>query len=324
MTVPVTVLVPVLNESGDIEGCLDSLAAQEYPSEKVQIVVVDGGSADATIESVHRWSAQNERPVTLLSNERPLTASSLNVGLAAADGDVIVRVDARARIGPRHLALAVAALADRTEVAVVGGGQWTRSRSDCWLDRSIARGLNNRLTTGFSRYRIARSAGSSDTVWMGAFRSADLRAIGGWDESVRVNEDWELASRFRGQGRVVWFDPGMTADYLPRRSLGALSRQYRVYGRVKGSMWRQGVQPQGRQLAIVAAPLVGVVVGAHLCRRLGWRVLAATVLSAGAIVEELGSDGAASPAVRIGALATIVTYSLSWWVGVVEGVAAVD
>lgn len=325
MTGPkVSILIPALNESGEIGPCLDAVAGQDFPASAMEIVVIDGCSSDGTRAEVERWRSSHSIPVRVIDNPRRRTSLSLNLGLEIATGQFIVRVDARCRIGPDHVRRCVSTLTHRLDVGVVGGGQRTIPRSSSLRDRSIARGLGNRLTTGFSRYRWSARAGAADTVWMGAFRRSDLKDLGGWDPDAGINEDWQLCSRIRGRGMLVWFDPALTATYLPRRSLGDLATQYHRYGLAKGAMWRRGHRPEPRQAVLVAAPPVACVSAICLRRAVGsWPV----ILVAGTVallVDRLGSQTAAASGERAGALGVIAVYSVSWWAGVVRGVVLGD
>src|SRR3954451_16388671 len=82
----VTVAVPVLNEQEHLGACLDSIAARRFAGE-IEILVADGGSSDAT-----RSIAAAYPGVRLLDNPRRVQAAGLNVAIAAARGDIFVRV----------------------------------------------------------------------------------------------------------------------------------------------------------------------------------------------------------------------------------------
>jgi GT2 family glycosyltransferase len=76
--------------------------------------------------------------------------------------------------------------------------------------------------------------------------------IGGYDESLLANEDYEFNTRIRQAGGVVWLDPAIRSVYFARADLGALARQYFRYGfwklkmlrRYPGTLrWRQALPP---------------------------------------------------------------------------------
>jgi len=116
---------------------------------------------------------------------------------------------------------------------------------------------------GDAMYRLAPKAGPVDTVPFGAFRSELIEKIGGFDETLLSNEDYEFNTRVRQSGGVVWIDPQIRSTYIARATLGALITQYWRYGFWKLRMlrrypdtlrWRQALPP-----AFVAS-LLGLVV----------------------------------------------------------------
>jgi cellulose synthase/poly-beta-1,6-N-acetylglucosamine synthase-like glycosyltransferase len=315
----VSVVLPALNEAADIAGCLEAIAAQEWPLDRLEVVLADAVSDDDTVRVATDVAHRLGLELVVCENPARRTSAGLNVALAKCAGSVVVRVDARSRIGPQHVAVAVEVLDAQPEVGVVGGGQHARPRSGRFVDRAIARALENRYTTGFARYRRSTVAGPADTVWMGAFRRADLDALGGWNEAVALNEDWDLNERYRSRGMVVWFDPRMDADYLPRQSFGRLARQYFRFGRVKGTWWMRGRRPAPRQAALLAAPPIGVAAAAVAASRVGIVPTAVVGAAAALALDALGARERAALGVRAGALAATAVSCGSWWVGVVAG-----
>lgn len=315
----VTFAIPAWNEALDIEACLERVAAQTW--RPIEVVIADGGSTDATIERAVGAAKRLGIDLRVVNNPARRTANGLNAALSVARGDVIVRVDARSRIGGAHAEHAMRLLRDRTDVGVVGGGQRARARTTSVRDRGIARALGNRYTTGLARYRRASTPGPAETVWMGAFRSDDLRTLGGWDEAIALNEDYDLNRRYREAGSLVWFDPAMDAEYVPRPDLRRLALQYFRFGRVKGTWWARGRGPAPRQVVLVVAPLVLVGGATVFAATIGLLPTVALAVGALCAIETLGSDGAASPAERAVALAAATVSCASWWAGVVTGLA---
>ncbi len=317
----VSVIVPTLEEAADIEECIATLAAQDYPTAAIEVIVVDGCSSDRTRERAERALTQSQfrRGVVLTSSE-PRTSRSLNVGLESARGTYVVRIDARSRVAPGYIRRCVETLSLKREVGVTGGGQVAQPRGPGASDVGIARALRNRWTTGLSRYRRSTQSGAADTVWMGAFRRAELRSLGGWNPAVALNEDFELCRRYRDGGATVWFDGSLQSGYVPRPDMGALGRQYLRFGRVKGTWWARGDRPRPRQLLLLAAPLFGAGIVMALRRRLGWTG-AALVTGASLIVVE--AAGTREPRGGVGAhlagTAAIVTSAGAWWLGTIIG-----
>jgi len=315
----VSVIIPALDEVDDIGGCLEAVAAQALQADALEVILVDGCSSDATVDAARCAAATLGLALHVVENPRRRTSISLNRGLESARGRFVVRLDARSRIQPGYVATTTGILDREGTIGVVGGSQVPVARSARLIDRSIVRALSNRYTTGLSRYRRSSSSGPSDTVWMGVFRTEELRHLGGWDPDFGINEDWDLNRRFRLHGLGVWFEAGLDSGYVPRATLHKLARQYFGYGRAKGRWWVRGQRPALRQLALVAVPPTFVFLLWRLSRRVGaagWLLAPAGLLVADAV-------GAREPPIdaaeRTGSAAVIATYSAAWWAGVLSG-----
>ena len=198
----VTVLIPAMNEERWIAECLVSVVAQDYPHHQVEIVVVvDGASTDAT-DRVARETLEptDLSRVEVLRNPSGGTPSNLNAGLTVARGEILCRVDARSRIPADYVRRCVAVLTTRSEVAVVGGAQVAIASREGGLGDGIARALNNRYGMGWSRYRRGAESGPADTVYLGSFRTSELRSAGGWSLAFPTNQDFELTGGSQPEG----------------------------------------------------------------------------------------------------------------------------
>ncbi len=314
----VTVVVPALDEADHIGTCIDAIGAQDWPLDDLEVLVVDGGSCDETVPRATAALARHGFARTVVLHAVGGTPANLNRGLAAADGGVLCRVDARSLVPSAYVRSCVEVLRSRPEVAVVGGGQRALARDGTARSVGIARALNNRWTTGFSKYRRGGLSGVSDTVYLGSFRVDQLRAVGGWDERLGTNQDFDLNRRLAAVG-VVWFVGGLDVGYVPRASHGQLFRQYRRFGAWKVRYWRlTGDRPRPRQVAALAVAPSAVVLLALWAR---WRgparwVAAGGVLTAATMVEQRGTTGPpADVRGRVASLAATACIGTGWSVG---------
>jgi len=290
----VTVLIPARDEEQWITACLESVASQRYPHDRLEvIVVVDGESTDATdLIAKDVLEHSDFGRVEVVRNPDGGTPGNLNAGLAIATGDYLCRVDARSRIPAHYVGRCVELLWSRPDLAVVGGAQVAVAPREGTIGAGIARALNNRWGMGLARYRRGAESGPADTVYLGAFRTADLRAVGGWSRAFPTNQDFELNRRMAEHG-LVWFAAGIPVGYIPRPDLRSLYRQYRRFGAWKVRYWRRtGDRPQPRQLALlVGVPAAGALVAVAFAtgstqRRL---VLLGAAIAAAVFVEARGS-----------------------------------
>lgn len=298
----VTLALPVLNEEEHIGACLRSLDAQGY-DRIVEILVVDGGSTDHTRE----LAAVHPR-VRVLDNPRRIQAAALNVALAEARGEVVVRIDGHCEIESDYVERAVDAL-ERTGAAMVGGAM--RPVASGWLGTGIAAAMTSPLGAGPARFHVGGEAGWVDTVYLGAYRTALAREVGEYAEDVGVNEDAEFAYRMAPHGGI-WFDPSIRSTYVPRSSVPALVRQFYRYGRSRAATVRR--YPGSLALRQLAAP--GLVLG--LCSP--WRRTVAKVYAiawAGAVAHRASRQ----PEATAGFAVALPAMHASWGVGFLRGMA---
>lgn len=227
----VSVIMPVRDEAAHLERSLGSIVGQDYPADRMEVLVVDGMSTDGTRERVRRIAAATSAPVVrLLDNPRRIVPAALNRGIAAARGSVIVRVDGHCVIRPDHVSRCVELLRD-TGAENVGGV--TDARGVGLLGRAIALATTSRFGVGGSRFRVGSAAGWVDTVFPGAWPREVFERVGGFDEDLVRNQDDEMNLRIRQAGGRIWLDPALSTEYFVRSDLSSLWRQYWQYGAYK-------------------------------------------------------------------------------------------
>jgi glycosyltransferase involved in cell wall biosynthesis len=100
----VSVVIPTRNEEHTIAGCLGAVLAQDYPAGRMEVLVVDGRSTDRTRAIVAELAATDPHArVQLLDNPHRIASTALNIGIRAARGAIIARVDGHTIIAPDHL-----------------------------------------------------------------------------------------------------------------------------------------------------------------------------------------------------------------------------
>ena len=226
----VTVVMPVRNEAGSIASSLAAVLRQDYPSDRLQVIVADGMSDDGTREVVEATvdaAGRGIAAVSVIDNPGRIAATGLNAAISKAKGDVIVRVDGHCEVQPHHVRTCVRLLAE-TGADNVGGLAAARGVGP--VQRAIAIATSSPFGVGNARFRYASKAGWADTVFLGAWRRETFDRIGGFDEELVRNQDDELNFRLVQSGGRIWLDPVIRTPYVPRESLMALWRQYFEYG----------------------------------------------------------------------------------------------
>ena len=259
----VSVVVPAKDCAALLPQCLAAVDAQTYRG-PLDITVALAPSRDGT--ELVLSTARLERPLQVIDNPSGTTSAGLNAAVAACAGEVVARVDAQSRIPPEYIERSLATLA-ATSAANVGGIQHPVGATG--LERAIAAALASPFGGGPARFRGSQRDGPADTVYMGVFDRAALDSVGGFDETLERNQDYDLNWRLRQNGHVVWLDTGLVVDYVPRSGYAALARQYFDYGRWKRAvLLRHPRSLRPRQLAAPAL-VVGLAVSAvALARRL--------------------------------------------------------
>jgi glycosyltransferase involved in cell wall biosynthesis len=223
----ITIAMPCLNEERFIEACVRSVLAQDYPAERMEVLVADGGSTDATREILARLTREDPR-IRLIDNPDRIQAAGMNHIIRAARGQVVVRMDVHCEYADDYVRKCVTVLED-TGADNVGGAQ--RARPTTFFQRALCAALTSPLGVGGAKYRSADSEGFVDTVFLGAFRRRVFEQIGMYDPGAITNEDAELNQRIVASGGKVYLSREIVVHYHPRESLRALAKQYFKYGR---------------------------------------------------------------------------------------------
>jgi len=236
MTTRVSVVVPCRNEAGAIDAFLTSALAQKLPPDTtLEIVVADGASDDGTRARLDGWHAKDTRLV-VIDNPARITSAALNRAIAAASGEIVVRMDVHTVYADDYVAECVRALRETGATCV--GGAW-QPVGEGWPQAAIARAFQSRFGSGGAASRRTDYTGEVDTVYLGAWRRDDLLRLGGFDEALVRNQDDELNLRIVRSGGRVWQSAAIRSQYAPRASFAALFRQFYQYGYWKVAVIRK-------------------------------------------------------------------------------------
>lgn len=217
----VSIIVPCRNEKKYIAPCLESLIKQDY-SHIVEILVVDGMSEDGTRETV-KALCTNHPTVKLLDNSRKIVTTGLNIGIAQASGDIIVRADAHAMFEPDYVRQCVECMQETGAANVGGHMRPVAGRS--LVSTSIGFAHQSRFGIGVARFHRPSEKGWADTVWLGAFPRHVFHEVGLYNEDLPRSEDIEFNARLRAKGYKVYLSPQIRARYYPRNTLFGLWKQ---------------------------------------------------------------------------------------------------
>lgn len=281
----VSVVMPVRDEARTLGASLGAVLAQDYPQERLEVLVADGRSRDGTRALVERL-AERHPNLRLLDNPGRIVSTGLNRAIREARGEVVVRVDGHTEIAPDYVRRCVEALR-RTGADNVGGRMAAVAYTP--VGRAIARATSSPFGVGGARFHYFEGEAWVDTVYLGAWPRAVFERIGLFDEDLVRDQDDELNYRLRARGGRIFLSPEIRSRYSGRASLRALWRQYFGYGLWKvrvlqkhpGQMRPRQFVPPVFVLTLlvlglgavfgspVAAALLGLVVFVYLSANLG-------------------------------------------------------
>jgi succinoglycan biosynthesis protein ExoA len=250
-TVSVTVILPMRNAEKDISRCINAILANDYPSGQVEIIVVDSMSTDASPDLVRSY-ANRHSFIRLLVNPKKLVSVSLNMGLDAAQGGVIIRADARSVMESDYISRAVKLLCT-TDALNVGGAQ--RATGASYLTRAVALATNSPYAIGDARLRNAQKEKWVDGIYLGAWWRETLESLGGFDGDLAYDENYDLSLRLRRMRGKAFYSPSLRSSYRVRGSIPSFIKTYVGYGYGMARAIKR--QPDALRPSQLAAP--GVV-----------------------------------------------------------------
>ena len=291
----ISIIVPCRNEQDHIRAFLDSVLGQELePDWQMEVLVADGFSDDGTREILRQYSA-SAGTVRLIDNPGRIVSTGLNAAIAAARGDIIVRMDVHTSYARDYVRECIRALQQSGADNV--GGPWV-AQGQGKVGKAIAAAFQTPLCGG--RAHDPQYEGEVDTVYLGCWPRAVFERVGLFDPELVRNQDDELNFRLRRMGGRMWQSPRVRSSYTPRSSVGGLFRQYVQYG-----YWKVAVIRKHKALAawrhlapalLVSSVLAGVLL--ILIAALQGAGAAATTI-AGLLAVEISVYGAACVAAAI-------------------------
>ncbi len=278
----VSVIVPCYNEERFIGQTLENLITQ-YPADFYEIVVVDGMSEDSTRDVIEQFQISHPyASIKLVLNPDRSIPKALNLGIEQATGEVIARMDAHAFPSSGYIRRCVEVLSNG-EAEVVGMPCLVQPGGETTIARAIALAVSHPFGIGDARYRLNVDRDQQeavDTVAFACFTKSLWQRLGGYDENLLTNEDYDFNYRARLQGDRVILDRSEHCNYFARESLSKLSAQYRRYGKWKARMIR--LHPRSIRVRHLVAPTfvasIVVLAALGLWKTEAWLMLAAELI----------------------------------------------
>ena len=239
--------MPVRNAQKTLDRTLGTILNQSYTN-IVEIILAIGPSDDETSVVGDELGKLDPR-IQIVENKAGGTASGLNLAAKLATGEYLVRVDSHCLLPYDYVNIAVKKIKE-TGAGNVGGVQMATGESG--FQSAVAAAMTSRFGVGNSKFHYGGAEGPVDTVYLGVFDASLFKELGGFDEKLVRNQDYELNIRIREAGRSVWFTPEMVVKYFPRSNISQLFWQFFQYG-----SWKRKVifkHPKSIKLRQLAPP----------------------------------------------------------------------
>ncbi|MGE4421874.1 MAG: glycosyltransferase family 2 protein [Pseudodesulfovibrio sp.] len=279
----VTVVMPVYNEEAFIAETLGQVLEQDYPADRFEVIVADGGSTDGTRDIVR--SIAGEHPgVRLMDNPGRRSSSGRNVGFREGRGEYFLVVDGHCHIPSRTLLSDMVGIFRESGAECLGRPQRLDPPGLDDFQKSVAEARASRIGHGGDSLIYGDYEGFASPMSNGAaYTKRVFETIGYVDEGFDACEDVDFNYRVEKAGLPAYTSPKLLVQYYPRSSLRSLFRQMERYGLGRWELLMKHPETLSSTLLVPSAFVLLCAAAAlslvlALAGALSWR-LASVVLS---------------------------------------------
>ena len=230
-----SIVVPTYNEENDIEQCLTSLLDAKCDADRLEVLVVDGMSEDATRDIVHEYEGTHSA-VRLLDNPDQTTPHAINIGFTESTNDIVVLIGGHSWVPNDFFERIDQAFDERAPDADVVGGVMVPAPTG-YFESAVTGALTSRLGSSSTRFRPVE--GYTETVNYGAYRRDVIEEVGPMDVGLPRAQDYEYNRRVIEHGYRIYQYPEIRVMYRPRSSPRKLVKQYFGSGYWKAHVFEQ-------------------------------------------------------------------------------------
>ncbi len=218
----ISIIIPVLNEEKYIINCLDSIIKSDFDKSKMEVLLVDGGSSDKTIEIIKEY--QKKYPFfKLLHNSQKFAPIAMNIGIKEAEGKYIFIISAHAKYSKQYFLLLIE-YCKKLNADCVGPALITDVKNKTLMSNAIKNVLSDKLGVGSAFRSGVDEIKEVDTVPFGCYKKDVFEKIGLYDERLVRNQDIELNKRLKKNGGKIYLIPEIECTYFARETFKDLAK----------------------------------------------------------------------------------------------------
>jgi glycosyltransferase involved in cell wall biosynthesis len=226
----ISIIIPVFNEEKYIAKCLDSIIESDFDKSQMEVLLVDGGSKDKTIEIIKSY--QQKYPFfKLLHNPKKIVPVAMNLGIKEAKGEYIIRLDAHSSY-PKDYFSKLIYWHKKLDADNVGAVWITDVLNKTKTSSAIKNVLSDKFGVGDAKFRIGvEKIEEVDTVPFGCYKIEIFDNVGIYDERLVRNQDIELNKRIKKAGGKIYLVPEIKCIYYARENFKDLAKNNFLNGK---------------------------------------------------------------------------------------------
>lgn len=267
-----SVICPICNEEKYIAGCIESILAQDYPKDDLEVIFADGMSTDRTREIVASY-IEKYPWIKLIDNPERIVPPALNKAIQASNGEIIMRLDAHAEYPSNYFSVLASAI-NEYDADNVGAVCQTDVLHKTPKARAIKAVLAHPLGVGNSTFRTGiTEVKEVDTVPFGCWRREAFEKYGMFDPRLVRNQDIEFNKRISRGGGKILIVPETYCTYYARETFSKLAKNN--YGNGKWNILTVWYTRQLKSLSLrhfipllfllsLIIPIIGAIFGLPL------------------------------------------------------------